>query len=498
MRERIGRMLYLLLAAIYLIGLCGCAESGEDAPLEKEDERYNVLTFPLIVSGDTPENLAVMQEQLNAYIEEKIGASIQFIAVDIDTLEDFYLLQKSHSNSTDFICLMPAGTQLSTMVEAGLVEPLDELLDQYGQGAAQSAADVLAAGQIGGVQYMLPAVKDVYTMGTSIEFNAGLVKKYDFDFTAVRTLADLEPMLEVIASSEPDVIPLTTFSATGYTQPFGGYDSLGNALGVLDLASDGSLTVVDWYETEGFLMLARQIRELYQKGYIAQDAVVGQDGGTELVQSGKAFCSIATITPISGDQGIDLENSTGIVEVQLAGQPQLLSSYDAGREGICISSTCQSPETAMRFLELLYTDPYVVNLFEYGVEGEDYILTSDGLADTQGTYFLLFGQPLNQTLRYVPADSGADYLSRCAEFTGNDIVSPAFGFVFDASTVAREIALCRAVVEQYFPVIDCGCVDPDTEIPKFVAALKEAGIDTIVAEKQRQLDQWALMQRVGS
>lgn len=496
MRKRMGRALGFLLIAICLAGLYGCAEKGNDTPPEDIGQAYDVLTFPLIVSGDTPETLAVMQEQLNAYIGEKIGVSVQFVPVDINTLEDFYLLQKSSSDATDFICLMPAGTQLSTMVEAGLVLPLDELLAQYGQGAVHAAADVLATGQIGGVQYMLPVVKDVYTMGTSIEFDASLVKKYGFDITTVHTLEDLEPMLEMIAISEPGVVPLTTFSATGYTRPFSGYDSLGDALGVLDLASDGSLTVVNWYETDSFMTLARQMRELYLKGYIAQDAVVAQDSGTEMVQSGRAFCSIATILPVGGDQGTDLDNPTGIVEVQLADVPQLLSSYDAGLEGVCISSACKNAEKAMRFLELLYTDPYVVNLFEYGVEGEDYILTDQGMADNGGTYFLLFGQPLNQTLRYVSVDSGKDYLARCAKFTSKDVVSPAFGFVFDTSAVAREVALCQAAVEQYYPVIDCGCVDPDTEIPKFISALKEAGIDTIITEKQRQLDQWKLSQKI--
>ena len=277
-------------------------------------------------------------------------------------------------------------------------------------------------------------------------------------------------------------------------RPFGGYDSLSDTLGVLNLAYDRSLTVVDWYATDRFLTLAHQMRELYLKGYIAQDAVVAQDSGTEMTRSGRAFCSIATILPVGGDQGTDPNNPNDIVEVQLTDEPQLLSSYNAGLEGVCISSACKNAEKAMCFLELLYTDPYVVNLFEYGVEGEDYDLTDQGMADNGGTYFLLFGQPLNQTLRYVSADLGADYLARCAEFTSHDVVSPAFGFVFDASAVAQEVALCQAVVEQYFPVIDCGCVDPDTEMPKFVAALKEAGIDTIIAEKQRQLDRWALTQ----
>ena len=37
----------------------------------------------------------------------------------------------------------------------------------------------------------------------------------------------------------------------------------------------------------------------------------------------------------------------------------------------------------------------------------------------------------------------------------------------------------------------CGSLDPETELPKFQQSLKDAGIDEIIAEKQKQLDAWA-------
>jgi len=471
----------------FLVLLAGCDENVETPTAPAG---YEELTFPLIVSNDMPENLLGMQEQLNAYIGEKLGLSIRFVPVDVDTLENFYLLQKSSSDATDFICLMPAVSQLPAIVDSGLVLPLDDLLEQYGPGVSQAIDGIADVGRLGDVQYMIPAVKDVYTMGTSIEFNAALVKKYHFDITTVHTITDLEPMLAVIANREPDVIPLTTYTTTGFTQPLGGYDNLGDSLGVLDLHADPSMTVVNWYETEGFLAQVQQMRDWYLKGYIQQDVIVAQSGGSQLVQEGRAFCTIGTVMP-TGDQGTSLDNPSGLVEIQLADQPQLLTSFYAGLEGICISSTCTAPEKAMQFLELLYTDPYVVNLLEYGVEGMDYTVNLEGQVDDGGSYFLLFGQPLNQTLRNISVEDGMDYPAKCAAFSARDVVSPAFGFVFDYTPVAREIALCQAVVDRYLPVIDCGCVDPNTEVPKFVAALKEAGIDTIVAEKQRQLEQWA-------
>ena len=36
------------------------------------------------------------------------------------------------------------------------------------------------------------------------------------------------------------------------------------------------------------------------------------------------------------------------------------------------------PEKAMQFLNLLYSDPDIINLLAYGIEGEDYVVHDDG------------------------------------------------------------------------------------------------------------------------
>ncbi|MBQ9613157.1 MAG: DUF3502 domain-containing protein, partial [Lachnospiraceae bacterium] len=50
------------------------------------------------------------------------------------------------------------------------------------------------------------------------------------------------------------------------------------------------------------------------------------------------------------------------------------------------------------------------------------------------------------------------------------------------------------VIQQYFPGIQCGSVDPTTAIPDFEKALSEAGYDDILAAKQEQLDAWLAQQ----
>ena len=64
------------------------------------------------------------------------------------------------------------------------------------------------------------------------------------------------------------------------------------------------------------------------------------------------------------------------------------------------------------------------------------------------------------------------------------------GFTFDPTKVATEIANCTAVVTEYIPSFEAGIFGDKTEAKytEFLAKLKSAGIDKVLAEKQTQVD----------
>lgn len=491
-KNKIPLCILLLLFPALLIG---CSAKPPASRLKKSsaaETRTSIvnLKFPVITGGMVPKNLTNVQNTLNTYLEERAGIHILFDPVEISSLEDYYLVQKSRTDSPDFITLLPAESLLSKMVQNDLVLPLDDLIAEYGKDLPETAGEVLPMGQLNNIQYMIPQVKSSYAIGTGIEFNKELVKKYQIDIQSIKTLDDLEPYLAMLQKEEPDVIPLAgTPGSTGFTSLLSKYDNLTDTLGVLDLSQSENLTVVNWYETEEFMTLAKRMRRWYQKGYIYKDALLLQKTSTELASEGKAFCLISTYMP-RADEGTSVEGDGALVEAQLEEMPQILTSYQVGLEGICISSNCQHPEKAMEFINLLYTDPYIVNLIEYGIEDEDYTITKDQLIDRGNIPFLIYGQPLNQKLRSNTVEDGMDYAEKCVQYDQNTISSPALGFVFDETPVSQEVALCQAVVDYYYAAIDCGCVDPETEIPVFIKSLKSAGIDKIIAEKQRQLNEW--------
>ena len=75
-----------------------------------------------------------------------------------------------------------------------------------------------------------------------------------------------------------------------------------------------------------------------------------------------------------------------------------------------------------------------------------------------------------------------------------DRKSPAFGYYFDQEPVTSEVAAVNTVIEQYTPSLNCGAINPEEALPEFIEALKAAGMDKIIAEQQKQLDEWAAKQ----
>ena len=64
------------------------------------------------------------------------------------------------------------------------------------------------------------------------------------------------------------------------------------------------------------------------------------------------------------------------------------------------------------------------------------------------------------------------------------------GFAFDSSSVLTEKANVNAVISEYHVPISTGSVDLEEYIPKYREALINAGIEKILAEQQRQLDEF--------
>jgi putative aldouronate transport system substrate-binding protein len=70
------------------------------------------------------------------------------------------------------------------------------------------------------------------------------------------------------------------------------------------------------------------------------------------------------------------------------------------------------------------------------------------------------------------------------------MTSQAFGFTFDSRPIADEQAQLNSVLEQYQADLAFGAIDIEQGLTAFNEALYQAGLQKVMDEKQRQLNEW--------
>lgn len=132
-------------------------------------------------------------------------------------------------------------------------------------------------------------------------------------------------------------------------------------------------------------------------------------------------------------------------------------------------------------------------MLTYGIEDRHYTKIDDTFIKftADSAYFpntdWVFG---NITNGYLPEGTPANKFELTKQVNDSAIVTPYYGFVFNPEPVKTEMANIGALVDEYSPGLDTGTVDPGEYLPIFQDELKKAGVDKVLAEEQKQLDEW--------
>lgn len=160
---------------------------------------------------------------------------------------------------------------------------------------------------------------------------------------------------------------------------------------------------------------------------------------------------------------------------------------------MAISANSDAPEACMKFLNLLNTDPYVMTLLNYGVEGIHYNLNDQGEAeftDARASSYTVWTNGVGNITLLPPAKGqGAGFQKEFAEFYGGAKKLPIYGFTFDASKVNKEIAAVANIKEAYSLTLCTGAsADVDATLAKMLQKMDDAGMQKIVEEANAQLE----------
>jgi len=467
-------------------------EAKESANTAKPDEI--VYAFP--VFGTIPADMQLIEDEVNKISIKEINVKAKLMPISGGNWGEQVNLMISSGEKLD---LMPTLGNFNTMVAQKQLLDITDLIDKYGQGIKSAVGENFLKGTtVDGKLYGV-TVGNGKAAVPNIAMRKDILDKYGLSIDSVNTIEDIAKIYEVVSKNEPQMAMLIPSGIGNVTMAPGSllfhskYDNLGDGLGVL-LGNDNH-KVVNLFETEEYKSLLKTMRDWYLKGYILKDAATTTETATTLLKAGKGFSEF-----VNGEEGLDaqLTRNTGHPFVTKKLQDPLITSGIIQGLTWVVPVTTKNPEAAMKFLNLTYTNADVINLIDWGIEGKHYEKKQDGTigypsgVDASNTGYGLGQDWLmgNQLIAHVWEGNDPNNYKILEENNKTAPISIALGFSYDSSKVKTEIANVNNVMDQYRPGLDTGSLDPDKYLPEFNAKLKAAGLDKIIAEKQKQLDAW--------
>ena len=164
-----------------------------------------------------------------------------------------------------------------------------------------------------------------------------------------------------------------------------------------------------------------------------------------------------------------------------------------------VAHNSEKPERAVQVLNELYTNPELENICINGIEGKHFELKDEekgivgypeGVDGTNTGYPSYPWAWPNEMISYIWDGDPEDLWTATDEWNKSAVISPAMGFSWNNSSVLNQVTACTNVKSKYENALVTGSIDPDEAIPQFLQELEDAGVNDIIAEKQRQLDEY--------
>lgn len=468
--------------------------ASEKAGTTTEAENKEIPTIKMTTYCTVdPTDTEMVQEELSMITREKIGCNVEIIPVQIGNMNSqMSLLLAGGDNAVD-VYLAGGWSTLGGVADNGQAIVLDKYLAPYeDEIKAAIGEDVYKCGEVNGSMYGIPRYLD-FASGLVYMLRKDIADEYGISNGDKMSFDELTDLFEKLKQEYPDKALAGTVAKGFANSPLTtSVNDLGdsNILGALLEGDDEH--VVNYYETDEYAKLIQYFKKWKDIGITMADPLNVVELPSDYLTNGKALGLFGK----HFDAALDAEYASKNYGVDMTG----ISITDRMKQSptlwFCVSSTCEYPQEATALIYLMATDPDVENLLCNGIEGVHYQLAEDGTAhymdgkdqSSTGWPMGMSWVQLNSTLSH-PFEYPADYFEDMIKSNNETETTKAFGFQFDPSPVANEISACANVVAQYRAALEVGVPDDmDATYEEFKQALKDAGIDAVVAEKQKQLD----------
>ena len=509
MKGKLFKMVTALMVSAALLAGCSSAKapasSGNDSGTTAEAKNSgesSTIKMTWLSTGTEPQDLGKIQDKLCEMTMEKLNCKVELVPVSFADQATKYNMW--FANGTNIDIMITVFQDYVSMINAGAFMEMDELLTVSGQDILKKDEEknFLSAGVYKGKQYGIPTIPSAPGNGGSLYVRKDVYDLLDTSAFDTKDYIDYEDMDNLFAQIKEKCPEYTAYGVMGDTASSGTYyfylknfDNLGVAggsSGVL-LNPMENTTVENLFASDSYKEYLDWMRKWYQDGYISKDAATSTESADTMFKAGRTATMVSMST--SGfREGIVEQAGIDVVQLDLCPNYMTTNVYTGCM--FFIPKNSQNPEKAMEFLNYLFTDADVQNLLSFGIKDEHYTVQDNGLVieftQNREKYVNPFGVWGDQSQQFLTAPQTPDLLEAREKYlqVSLDHTSKAFGYQFDGTAVSTEQSTVKSVIAKYMTQLEYGTVDVEEVYPEFLKALEDAGIEKIIQENQRQLNEW--------
>lgn len=488
------------------------AQAGEGGDESKEPVK---LVWWYRGNGEQKDTKMV-QEALNEKLKTYPGLEHVTVELKCYTASEYkQAVTLAQSSREQIDILNTVNLDFAEEVEKGSLVPLDDLIASV-DGLKDILPDWLwELGSVDGQIYMVPNYQRASNMNYLVTPTEWLEKYGDAEKIEETLKMDDSHLAEKAAVLEEYVRNVQAGEgATHYMPPMG--SMVYSGFGINDFTdtiygdyikdANGN-TVFNKYVTEKMKQAFELSAKEYEEGLIHPDILTINskdfDGANMLNDVSYVFC----INNQFGDsERVSQIYSTmygmDITAIPTKEQYYIINTWGAGGNGI--SSSCEHPEEAIRFINAMTSEEgkELYNLMVYGIEDVhykkiddnhietlEYSGTQGGVDTSYAAMKWIIGNTFNAYLNQACTDDEVELSLQLNESDSN-IKSDLIGCTFKTDAIKTELEQTTAVVTEYSKPLMYGVMGSGWEstYSDFIDKMKNAGVEKAAAELQSQVD----------
>ena len=493
--KRAKKSIGLILAILLVLTTVSAGCTKKATTTKADTSKFVALSEYLI--GAPAKDYDQMLTAFNVKAKKDLNCSLSVTWIGWGDYSTKYPLVLASGEAIDLI-YTSSWTGFTVQATKGAFMPLEKLAPEYAPKsfAAQTPGMIKALTLNGHLDALSPKFSQYAQMGYIVR--GDLMKKYGFANGSLKTMDDIGAFAAAVHKGEKGIDPFGFDSQSSldiYENYQLGYFPFANIYNfplqvTVDSAGMPTGTVKNIYEDPGYPAFFAKMKQWADAGYWPTNVLSNKD--TSMLNEGTAAMRLHNI-----DSWVTAGITNPTWDMQFVpGYPhaKLTSAY---QDAMAIPASSKNPERALMLIEKIRTDETYYDLLAYGIKDTDWKLNAkDEVVATDPKVWAPDGYcnwgfkdpQFAKDAAGSPATMKA--VKDAAKATGID--TPYTYFSFNTESVKAQIAAIASAMAQYHDPLALGYVkDPVAGLATLKQKLKDAGVDAVQVELQKQVDAFA-------